>query len=136
MPDDRPQEHDISPSPSPLRVLLVEDDAITLEFITRFLTDAGASVTEAMTARQAIEMAREHEPFDLLLTDYTLPDGTGLEVASAVRGRAQHVLLVSGEIASLPLREARAAGVTRFMPKYELDGPRIRELLVELFGRR
>lgn len=134
VPDRHPPDHGTTPSPRSLSVLLVEDDAITLEFISRLLADAGASVVEAASVREALAALEAGGPFDLLLTDYALLDGTGVDVARAARGRARRTVLVSGELASVPLDDARDAGVELFVPKFELTSERVARLLEELFG--
>lgn len=134
VPDMPPPDHGTTVSSHSLRVLLVEDDAITLEFIGRLLADAGASVVEAASVREALAALERGATFDLLLTDYALLDGTGLEVARAAQGRVRRTVLVSGELGSVPRDEARAAGVEQFIPKFELTSERVARLLEELFG--
>lgn len=134
MPDGRPSLDQSRDSSQPVRVLLVEDDTVTLEFMSRLLADEGASVTEAASVRQVTEILQDKPTFDLLLTDYVLLDGTGVEVAKAARGCARRMVLVSGELGSVPLDEARAAGIEMFIPKFELTGRRVHALFAELFG--
>lgn len=134
MPDGRPSPEKSRDSSQPIRVLLVEDDTVTLEFLSRLLADEGASVTEAISVRQATELLQDEPTFDLLLTDYVLLDGTGVEVAKAANGFARRMVLVSGELGSVPLDEARAAGIEMFIPKFELTGQRVHALFTELFG--
>lgn len=119
----------------PLRVLLVEDDEVTLEFISDLLAGEGASVTEAPSVQSGVAaLDAAAEPFDLLLTDYVLQDGTGVDVALAARGRVGRVVLVSGELAGVPLDAARGAGVEVFIPKFELSRERVKRLLADLFA--
>lgn len=133
MPDQIPQGTE--PTPQPLRVLLVEDDPLTLEFVSRLLVDAGAAVTEAESLLAATECLGR-EPFDLLVTDFVLRDGTGVDVALAARGLVERMVLVSGELGNVPLGEAREAGLEVFIPKFELTGERVRSLLADLFSGR
>lgn len=107
---------------------------MSLEFISGLLGDAGARVTEANSVRAGVAALRDGGPFDLLVTDYVLVDGTGLEVAEAARGRVGRVVLVSGELASVPVEGARAVGVVKFIPKFELTHERVGGLFKELFG--
>jgi PAS domain S-box-containing protein len=72
---------------SELRVLLIEDDRIDQLAFKRFVRDAGlrydyrvaGSVAEARAALAA-------ERFDVVITDYSLGDGTAFDVADLVRG--------------------------------------------------
>ena len=68
--------------PSPLDILLVDDHAETLTAMRRLLSRLGHRVTPAASVAEAREALadREDRPFDLLVSDIGLPDGSGLEV--------------------------------------------------------
>jgi two-component system, response regulator PdtaR len=70
----------------PLRILVVEDEALILMQIEMMLEEAGHRVVgTAMTAREAIALVYETRP-ELVLIDLRLGDGSsGLDVAHAVR---------------------------------------------------
>lgn len=71
----------------PLSVLLVEDDADTRYVLSRLLRGAGHSVTTAdsvATARRVLTSA-EGAAVELLVSDLSLPDGSGLDVVRALR---------------------------------------------------
>lgn len=57
-------------------ILLVEDDADIRELLVTLLRLAGFSPTACGSAEQALEQLRE-QAFDLVLTDYALPNRTG-----------------------------------------------------------
>lgn len=57
-------------------VLLVEDDPDIRELLITLLKLAGFTPTACSTAEQALEQLREHA-FDVVLTDYALPNRTG-----------------------------------------------------------
>ena len=57
-------------------ILLVEDDQDIRELLTTLLEMAGFQATACSTAEAALEELRE-QPFDLILTDYMLPNRTG-----------------------------------------------------------
>lgn len=63
------------------RLLIVDDDAIDRATIRRALsrTDLNLSVQDAEDGATAVALYRDR-PFDIVLLDYQLPDGTGLEV--------------------------------------------------------
>jgi CheY-like chemotaxis protein/anti-sigma regulatory factor (Ser/Thr protein kinase) len=68
------------------RILLVEDHADTRAVLQRFLTSLGCEVTGVGSVREAIETAGR-QPFDLLVSDIGLPDGTGMDVMRHVAAR-------------------------------------------------
>jgi CheY-like chemotaxis protein/two-component sensor histidine kinase len=70
-----------------LRILVVEDDRDTQEFLVRLLEAHGAAVTRAMSADQALALLASTD-VDLLLSDIGLPDMDGYDLIHQVRGRA------------------------------------------------
>jgi DNA-binding NarL/FixJ family response regulator len=70
-----------------IRVLLVDDHRALAEALSRLLA-AEPGISMVGVAYSAAEArARLREPFDVVLMDYALPDGTGAEVARAVKAR-------------------------------------------------
>lgn len=80
-------------------VLVVDDEPAVRRLIVRILERAGYGVLEADGGPSALEIAREHGAFDLLLTDMRMAEMSGGELAA--RLRAQHpglpVVYVSGQ---------------------------------------
>lgn len=69
------------PVPSrPLRILLVEDNADTLRYLTLVLRRLGHDVHPVSTLADARSAVERLEPFELILSDIELPDGTGLDL--------------------------------------------------------
>ena len=70
----------------PLRVLIVEDEAVVLMQLEMLLEDAGHTVVgTAMTADEAIPLIHETRP-ELVFLDMQLKDGSsGLDVARTLR---------------------------------------------------
>jgi signal transduction histidine kinase len=62
-----------------LRLLLVEDHEDTLKLMSRLLNRAGYQVTPARSVQTALDSAAR-EPFDLVISDLGLPDGSGHEL--------------------------------------------------------
>ena len=61
------------------RILVVEDDLNTLSGLVQILKDEGYDVKGAETGKKALKILSQ-EQFDLLLTDFRLPDINGLEI--------------------------------------------------------
>ena len=71
------------------RILLVEDNRDTLRYLATVLRGRGHDVVTAETIGAAREAVRRAErPFNLLLSDIELPDGTGLQLMRELGGRA------------------------------------------------
>ncbi|MEY4718315.1 MAG: hypothetical protein RL563_933 [Pseudomonadota bacterium] len=69
-----------------MRILLVEDDAVLGDGLSRSLADWGFDVTLAETGSYA-ESALCTQPYDLLILDLGLPDIDGREVLRQLRAR-------------------------------------------------
>jgi CheY-like chemotaxis protein len=54
------------------KILVAEDDAISLQYLTRFLTDVGYAVIRAEDGPKAVSLAATQQP-DLILLDLGLP---------------------------------------------------------------
>lgn len=66
------------------KILLLEDDENLNRGITITLQKAGYAVTSAFTVSEAEENL-EKETFSLIISDITLPDGSGLDFGRSVR---------------------------------------------------
>ena len=70
------------------RILLLEDDASLIDGLEYALGKNGFDVETVRTVSGAMACMRQSAPYDLLLLDVTLPDGTGFEVCEKQIGRA------------------------------------------------
>lgn len=80
-------------------ILIVDDEESILEFFQDFLECYGYSVTTCLDASKALNMIHsDSNKFDLLITDQTMPDMTGMELIKKVREviHSIPVILLSG----------------------------------------
>lgn len=70
------------------RLLLVEDDAVSLSFLSAALE---ALPAEVATAASCAEASRQPPPFDLWLIDANLPDGDGTDLLRQLRASASDI---------------------------------------------
>lgn len=84
------------------RVLLVEDDSLSVKLYVKLLSKWGYDVSYANNGMLALEMLEE-ESYDLLLTDNQLPLMTGSELVEKVMKTRPTLktLIVTGDSASL-----------------------------------
>lgn len=105
---------------SPLRVLVVDDEALIRWSISEALSQGGHRVVEAGSAEGALEaLARAREPIDVVLLDYRLPDSTDLRLLTTIRQTLPNTAIVlmtaygTPELAS----DALALGAYRVLSK-------------------
>ena len=106
-------------SSKPVRILLVEDNADTLQVMARLLARRGHRVTTAENVADAVEVAQSSE-FDILVSDLGLPDGSGLDlIRSLQQGRSKPLpgIALSGYGMDDDLRRSREAGFLEHLIK-------------------
>ena len=62
-------------------ILLVEDDLAVRKLVQRVLTENGYTVQAADDPHAAIELVRQNEPFDMMITDVVMPTMSGTSLA-------------------------------------------------------
>lgn len=99
------------------RILLVDDDPATLDFIGRALSADGHEVLSCADAQEALQELSA-VPVDLMLTDLGMPglDGLGLARRAAKALPSIRILLMSG-FASPDLPAAQALPIAGFISK-------------------
>src|SRR5258706_9271808 len=99
-----------------LRVLVVEDHEDTRLMLEQCLAVEGATVVAVSTAPRAVNVLAERE-FDAIITDYSMPEGTGAWLLERVRQLRQPppVIVLTGymERDIVELRRAPFARVLR-----------------------
>lgn len=58
------------------RILVIDDNQLVRETLTRALSDAGYDIISAENGEIGLKQLKT-EPFDLVVTDLVMPDGTG-----------------------------------------------------------
>jgi cobalt-zinc-cadmium efflux system membrane fusion protein len=85
-------------------ILIVDDDDVLGQILTRVLTQQGYQVERATDATQALQLAREHPP-KLALLDLCLPDQDGVELARQLQQQVGNLPLILMTAYPLSLRE-------------------------------
>jgi DNA-binding response OmpR family regulator len=112
-----------------MRILIVEDHDDTRDALERFLSRCGYGVAVAADLRTAL-LLLEVQPFDALVSDIALPDGTGYALISEARRRGINVMAIALTAYSYPrgVEEPRVTGFDYYLKK-PLDCTKLRSLL-------
>ena len=97
----------------PIRVLIVEDSEDDVLLLVWELKRGGYSMHyEAVDTRVGMEAALRSGPWDIVISDYSMPDFSGLEALATLRAQALDVpfIIVSGNIGEDVAVEAMKAG--------------------------
>ncbi len=116
------------------RVLLVEDEWLTLMMVAEEFRRAGFTVVEAGRGDDALALIDKTDDIDALVTNFRLPGADGAEVATAARKRFPSLPIVFISATSQVLTSRRVPEPHHLMDKpFETDElvRLIRQLLVE-----
>lgn len=142
-------EHHESPclsgSLADLRVLVVDDSALALDIMTTVLDQLGITATGATEAAEALRLllqAAVTAPFDVVLLDCELGEGSGLELAKSIRQEPSltpppALILCTGydaqTVTRLPLYEPDMVSACLQKP---VGVPALRQALARVLDRR
>jgi signal transduction histidine kinase/DNA-binding response OmpR family regulator len=123
------QSHTSSPASShpltpirPLRILVVDDNGINQKVLTSMLAKDHHAVTCAANGQDALKALETHV-FDMVLMDVELPDMSGVEVTTRVRGDIHHqahktpIIAMTGNMMADDLQNYTAAGMNDVLGK-------------------
>ncbi len=107
-------------APPPEKILIVDDDQMIVETLSRRLSTQGFQPLVAHSGADGLRRAREDRP-QLVLLDLRLPDTDGLAVCQELVDSADTwdipVIIVSGRDEADIVRQCRAAGCRFFVHK-------------------
>jgi CheY-like chemotaxis protein len=112
-----------------MRILIVEDHDDTRDALERFLSRCGYGVAVAADLRTALNLLQA-QPFDALVTDIALPDGTGYALVSEVRRRGIDIMAIALTAYSYPggAEDPHVTGFDFYLRK-PMDCIKLRSLL-------
>jgi len=106
--------------PPSVKVLIVEDEPGLRQMLEILFQREGYSVVSAPGFRAAAEAITQHpQPFPLILTDLSMPDGSGLDVLSLAKGRspATEIILLTAHSSVENAIAAMRSGAYDFVAK-------------------
>lgn len=118
------------------RILIVEDDELSLELLRASLESRKVEVRPTTDSRLAVKLV-ENEKFDGVFLDLMMPELDGFELIRCIRRSRLNaripVVVVSGRDEQKTMQEAFAAGATFFLHK-PLDQRKLNHLLNTTLG--
>jgi CheY-like chemotaxis protein len=102
------------------RILFIDDEEALVEMGEDILAELGYEVTSRTSSREALSLIKEDpRRFDLVITDQTMPDITGIELAREILAlRADMpIIMCTGFSQLVDAPEAKAAGIKAFAMK-------------------
>ena len=108
-----------------VRVLAVDDSPEILEHFGSIMTRLGIDCDVASGAGEAMNMIENNENYDFYFIDWKMPETNGIELTRRIRQNARAglgsekpvVVIMSATEWSIIEKEAREAGVDKFLPK-------------------
>ncbi len=127
-------------SPQSISVLLVNADPPFARVFQNSLLKARGihfSVTQKATVEDALAAVRANASFDIVVTDYELPNSNGLEFCLQLNqlDRQIPVVMISSTKDVKLAVEVMKLGVEDFLLKQELDESRVPRILVNILDR-
>jgi CheY-like chemotaxis protein/two-component sensor histidine kinase len=102
------------------RILYIDDDEMLATLNQRMLAEVGYQVTAKTDSVEALHLfAASADDFDLVITDQTMPDLTGMQLIEKIRAIRPKVptILCTGYSSKVKKDEARLAGINAFLMK-------------------
>lgn len=120
-----------NPNPlSLLRILYVEDEAMTRDELSRFLRRRSPDLVTAENGSEALECFKNHPP-DILITDLRMPDMDGLELTQHIRelGFDTPIIITSALSDSETILDAVDRGIIKYIVK-PIDAQKLEQALI------
>lgn len=118
-----------------LRVLVLDDDAFDRKRLRRWIQRSMPQQVELHEAADLSAFSEQiaHHTFDLVLLDYALADGTGIDAVRMLRSHhanaASYAVMVSGRADDSVYHASLAEGCDHYVQKSALDVGKIASLL-------
>ena len=101
------------------KVLIVDDSASMRQMTEIILKTAGYEVTQAVDGRDGL--SKLNEDFDVIISDFNMPNMNGLEFITAVRNgtvnRAVPIIMLTTESEGEKKQAGKEAGATAWITK-------------------
>jgi two-component system, chemotaxis family, chemotaxis protein CheY len=120
-----------------MKILIADDSRVMRQIVTRTLRQAGFGdhdLVEAADGKQALDMTTSEQP-DLVISDWNMPEMTGVEVLRQLRASGNEVKFgfVTSECTPEMQQQAESAGSLFFIVK-PFSAERFDEVFAPILG--
>jgi two-component system cell cycle response regulator len=125
-----------SSPPQEFKILVADDSPIYRKLVEYALSDQPYTVLFAKNGRQAVDLFAQHQP-NLVVTDWVMPDFTGIELCQHIRGQGQTVYTYIIMLTSMSDKDKIVSGLAAGADDYLTKPFDAAELLARVgVGRR
>ncbi len=125
-----------SSPPQEFKILVADDSPIYRKLVEYALSDQPYTVLFAKNGRQAVDLFAQHQP-NLVVTDWVMPDLTGIELCQHIRGQGQTVYTYVIMLTSMSDKDKIVSGLAAGADDYLTKPFDAAELLARVgVGRR
>lgn len=122
-----------------MRILVVDDFAAMRQLVKKSLQQLGfENVSEAAGAVDAVKKMESGEKFDFIISDWNMPNMTGLELLTYVRSgdgmKKVPFLMITAEAQKENIIQAAKAGVSQYIVK-PFTAESLQQKLETIFSR-
>ena len=113
------------------RIMIIDDEEEVTSLLAELLSHAGYNVCTHTSSREALELLSANaEPYDLILTDMTMPGMTGLELSKKILSQRPGlpIILMTGFSDQIDEQRIQEAGIREFLRKPLEQGPLLRSI--------
>ena len=106
------------------KILVVDDDKITVKAFRKNLGNLGYDIHTAMSGKEAIDFISQGNKADLILLDHMMPDMDGLETFHHIRETHSHipVIMVTGyDSMNLSIHFMKSGGMDFIVKPFDFD---------------
>ena len=124
-----------SSPPQEFKILVADDSPIYRKLVEYALSDQPYTVLFAKNGRQAVDLFAQHQP-NLVVTDWVMPDLTGIELCQHIRGQGQTVYTYVIMLTSMSDKDKIVSGLAAGADDYLTKPLALADSLTGLPNRR
>jgi DNA-binding NtrC family response regulator len=101
-----------------IAVLVIDDEQLVADALEMILLDMGYEVSVAQSGHAGLELF-DKQPFDVIISDFRLPDMTGLDVLSRIRQKTpdSKVIIITAYSTPEVIAESMSLGAVGVLSK-------------------